>query len=377
MARGETYSLRAGTRNLALTDREHDCGLRVCAEEAGIELRHVTDDERRARFVGVMQCGHIWSCPVCAARLCAERGALAVRALDGAGGRWQMITVTLAHHSGMTLTRLLHGLLRAWRRARQGGVIQRLWGAYVSATIRAIEITWSPRNGWHPHVHVLLRTAEWPADDRRELTWRWQECVRRELGRECLPNDEQGIFWSLPFVGGTDAERARYVAKLGLEIAGASKDKRSVWAVARRAAQGDGRARAMWTEYQAATRGRRRIEFDERAYSFAKPPQQIATPQLGDAPVEHVCPELPPRREPVFVPLNGWQLYQLRRGEWRRPTLVQDVLGDVETSEDPARTVQGWVEWCSELGKRELAAVGSEACPPSTSQQPNERLLPT
>lgn len=366
MARGEAYSLRAVTRNFALSDREHDCGLRLCSDAAGIEVRQLDDGDRRARFVGVLQCGHVWSCPVCAQRIRRERQGQIEKALATGGGRWQMLTLTLRHRDGMPLVELLGGLLKAWRRVRQGGAVQRLWSELVTGSIRAIEVT-RGGNGWHPHIHVLLRTPEWTDEQKEILLARWQTCIARELGGKCIPNDSRALHWSDGFDASNEADRGRYLSKLGLELTGAGKPgDRSVWAIARRAGDGDAKSRALWTDYLVATKGRRMIELDDRAAAWAKEPPQILTPADADAPLLEIeCPPTPPPREPILVPLTPEELYTLRRGEWSRRTLLQDLIADCETREDPRRAVRDWLDWCEAAARqRDERRWGAQCGPP-------------
>jgi len=190
-----------------------------------------------------------------------------------------MLTLTIRHAAPMPLEATLR-LRKAWRRTRQRGSVQRLWKDHVTASVRAVEIP-DGKHGWHPHLHVLVLSTVWSDDDMKIVRDTWKAMVTRELGAECCPDDEHGAYWSR---GGDDT----YLAKLGLEVTGAAK-KNSAWmhadtanerySVARRVfahderarifAQGD-RARARFREYEAATKGCRAIELDDRAASLAR-----------------------------------------------------------------------------------------------------------
>jgi hypothetical protein len=225
----------------------------------------------RATWQGIMTCGHVWTCPVCSQNIKSKRGERIAAAVRGLAGRWQMLTITLRHRQGMPLGPLMRALASAWRRCRQGGRIQRVWTERVTASVRGTEVT-EGQNGWHPHLHVLLRTSEWDDDERDALLVRWKAAIRRELGELCVPSDERALWWSDPLDASDPTARALYLAKLGLEVAGIRKNARTrtPWDIARDAVSGDSRALMLWHEYHAATKGRRMLELDDRASDAAR-----------------------------------------------------------------------------------------------------------
>lgn len=298
----------------------------------GVDVRR-DGSAKHATFVGVLQCGHIWTCPTCSRRLRAERADRIRRAVEYGKGSWRMLTVTVRHGPRGKLAHVLGGLSRAWRRTRQGGAIQRIWSEGVTASVRATEITYGA-NGWHPHVHVLLRTNEWGAEEQAALFARWQRSVDRELGAEFLPDARHGLRWSREADGGC----AAYLAKVGLELAGVGKEGRngslSAWELARRAAEEkDPKSLALWTEFQAATKGRRMIELDDRAQRFAEGLEGGVDIPRDE---ENRVPE--PR---AFVELWPEEVRALRRAE-RRGKTPWDLLRAIEASRDPTECVRGW-----------------------------------
>jgi hypothetical protein len=247
----------------------------------------------------------------------------------------------------MPLRGLLQGLMRAWRRARQGGATQRLWTKNVRASARAIEIT-RGANGWHPHLHVLLHTDGFSDDECRTLLERWKLCVLRELGPACVPDDEHAIRWSTPIdiCKASEVDRARYVVKLGLELAGDKDGRRgssSPWDLAELAVGGDSQARAWWLEYCRATKGRRAIELDDRAAGYARRPKALAHELEG-----HDLAEADDGRgkdERIVVPVDSLELRALREYEARfDPTILAVMKRDVERSLAPAPVVRAWLD---------------------------------
>jgi hypothetical protein len=346
-ARQQAYALRARTRWLTPSQRERGCGYWPVTEREDDPYIEVRRDggKSHARWCGLLQCGHIWTCPVCSQQKRAKRAALFDAAIRGLGGRWQMLTVTLRHRNGMPLERLLTGLSKAWRRCRQGGRVQRIWSERVTASARATEIPHGT-NGWHTHLHVVLRTSEWDDSERQALLSAYQSAIRTELGAACLPDDLHGLFWSEPFDGSNDSERGLYLSKLAFEVAGFGKEGKlgsvSSWEVARRAGEGDQSAMRLWSEFYTATKGRRMFELDERAAAAGREQQltdelektKNADPQEGDVP-----------HSVLFVRTRDFQ--RLRTLERKGlPAILAQVLRSAET--DGQAGIDKWLTFANE-----------------------------
>jgi hypothetical protein len=250
-----------------------------------------------------------------------------------------MVSITVRHQPGQGLRELLAGLARAWRRVRQGGCVQRIWTKRVSASVRAWDITHGA-NGWHPHVHVLLRTTEWHPEEKQALLERWIDVVREELGPGCVPSEERAVRWSTPIDTSkcSETSRAAYVAKLGLEVAGTAKQargrSRTVWDIARAAVAGSEEATALWHEYYGATRGKRALELDDRAAAYAKAAGAIPDKWDGDT-----------TEQTIVVPVDALEMRALRQYEQTRdPTAVGYLLDLVTTSRSPPDQVAIYID---------------------------------
>lgn len=383
--RTAAFGLRALIRHLALTGRERACGLfPVTHRDDDPEIVLKTDDEgqRRARWCGVLMCGHIWTCPVCSAGLRAERAERIGLAVQHLGGRYQILTLTVSHHQGEPLDEFLDGFMSALRRVKQGGSIQRIWADAVTGSVRTVEMPYGD-NGWHVHAHMVLRTREWTDEEKDTLVERWKSAVIRELGESFAPSAVRGVHWSEPFDGDDAAFRSLYVAKLGLEIVGVGKvGKRgslTPWGIAQLAAQGDATAIRLWKEYGEATRGRRMIELDDRMAQAAKHAKheralEILQAKGGEAPRYHDCNcsvrsgmapvagflvpvtyegphaldceshELLTPREPQRIPVTRDELRDLRRLErMGKPWLFSAVLTSAE--QQGAAGVHAWAAY--------------------------------
>lgn len=251
----------------------------------------------------------------------------------------------------MPLARTLKGVARAWRLTRQGGPIQPIWTRNISASVRAFEVTHSRANGWHPHVHVLLRTPEWSDDERQALLDRWKLMVERELGAECVPSDERAIEWSDPIelckgdeLSENDHRRTRYLFKLGLELAGTNKRSRrsrtrTSWQIAEDAGNGDQASIDLWREFCKVTKGMKMIALDRRAQAYAKNAMPAVLDQNIAQPVE------PSDTQRVEVHVDTIELRALREYERKHdPSVLAVILADVAVSQDPETTVRRWID---------------------------------
>jgi hypothetical protein len=105
-------------------------------------------------------CGSVWHCPICATKISEKRRrqlARLVTAHLATGGSVWMTTYTVSHKKYTSLEQLLNDFLEARRKMRQGRRGMGLRSCFgVVGTVSVLEVTYSDRNGWHPHVHELV-----------------------------------------------------------------------------------------------------------------------------------------------------------------------------------------------------------------------------
>lgn len=113
----------------------------------------------KGHFRGIMCCGDIWACAVCAERITAVRRDELRHALDLAAAKgWSvgLLTLTAAHYTNTDLVNHLDAFLLAIRRFMGDGSVKRLkeeygWVGYV----RSLEYTYNV-NGANPHSHAVV-----------------------------------------------------------------------------------------------------------------------------------------------------------------------------------------------------------------------------
>jgi uncharacterized coiled-coil protein SlyX len=229
--------LRDGIQRFTRLDSVRGCETAPIGEAVGIRARA----GETTGFAGLMRCGSVWSCPVCAARVRGQRAADLERyasAWLGAGHGLYLVTLTVPHWShvrladyvddkGRTVPGQLSKLLEGWRGIAQGSwwtgravvrggapVPWEMRGAYlddpsfpaaslieeratedgpvvwkrgfasrygIAGTTRTAEIT-DGKNGWHSHLHALVWTEE-PAS--RETAERLSGELSRRWAARC------------------------------------------------------------------------------------------------------------------------------------------------------------------------------------------------
>lgn len=160
----------------------------------------------KAHYKNLRTCGSVWTCPCCAAKISSRRAdeiGIAGDVHVDAGGFLYMVTYTFSHSRQDLLVGLLgnresrRGLLGALYRFRYSRAYKKLCASYgLVGFIRALEVTKSYANGWHPHVHELLFLTRALSESelrtfKNKLFDLWhQACFRAGLA---LPNRKYGV----------------------------------------------------------------------------------------------------------------------------------------------------------------------------------------
>lgn len=152
---------------------------------------------QKAFYAGLRKCCSVWLCPVCAAKIAERRASLLQNCIDLAVAReWHvyLLTATTPHGIGDDLKIVLKRLLKAWNSVtgnRPGKAVKET--LQIEGTIRALEVTYGDKNGFHPHLHVLVFSRLKVPPDILEYFYTplWQDCcVKAGLSR---PDDLHGL----------------------------------------------------------------------------------------------------------------------------------------------------------------------------------------
>lgn len=300
------WQLQAAARRLL--PHEKQLARCHCTRARGVEDVRVYRAEGSAFFSGLVQCGSVWICPVCAGKVAERRAEEVQRGIDywiAAGGGALMVTLTFRHGFRDPLADTLERFGKALRRLKSGRAYQQLMRDFgVVGEIRALEVTHG-RNGWHPHTHALVfthkrldRIERQHYECRLFLLWR-AACEREGLGD---PTFEHGINLRVAKDAGD------YVAKWGFateltraHLKKAQRGGRTPWQLLADYCRGDRRAGWLFREFAHAFKGRRQLY-----YSAGLRQRLGLRDEMTDQELLALEPE--PRELVATIPPDRWRL---------------------------------------------------------------------
>lgn len=111
-----------------------------------------------AFYSGLIACGCVWTCPVCAVKIQERRREEISQAIDWAyktGYQPAMVTLTFPHQAFHRISELLEKQKLAFQYLRSGARFTRFKTRFsYQSLIRSLELMHG-KNGWHPHTHEL------------------------------------------------------------------------------------------------------------------------------------------------------------------------------------------------------------------------------
>jgi hypothetical protein len=176
-----------------------------------VTVYHVPATES-AHYGGLQTCGSVWHCPICAAKISEKRRQELHSAISQAkekGLQVVMCTYTFRHDRADNLQDILDRFLKAFRASKAGRAAKSTRELYgVKGIIRALEVTYSDKNGWHPHIHelVFLDASSDVQAYGCEVRNIWENVAQRHG----LDMNEHGFK-----LDNTDSRVAEYIAKFG------------------------------------------------------------------------------------------------------------------------------------------------------------------
>lgn len=156
-----TYQLKNTSAKLLPSERVNHCLNNRVNIDRGVDVKIYTQTGR-AGYGNLMRCDSVWVCPCCHGRIMSHRGSeveQAVKTWTEAGGSVFMLTLTHSHQLTDNLSDKLKKMRRAVSRLFSDRAMREVWeGMGRVGQIRALEVTRSESNGWHPHHHYLIFT---------------------------------------------------------------------------------------------------------------------------------------------------------------------------------------------------------------------------
>jgi hypothetical protein len=238
-------------------------------------------------FGGLMHCGSVWICPVCASIITEFRRQELKQAHISAlaqGLSILMLTLTVPHYAKDSLEDVLEGEKKALRKFKNSKAYKKIMeGIGLVGNIRTLEVTYGV-NGWHPHFHILQFTRSELSDQELSslseiLLSLWQKaCV--SSGLPC-PNNH-----GLDLVNGTWA--SAYVSKWGMEEEmtkghlkqGVKEGHVSPFGLLDQYAEGDKNAGRKFQEFAKVFKGKRQLVWSKGLRELLKVGNQIPDDQI-------------------------------------------------------------------------------------------------
>lgn len=137
----------------------HDWNIQRKMQEVHIRLNN---SRQRAYYGGLLRCGSVWVCPVCQGKIMYVRSQQVQSAINKAldiNLDCFMFTYTFRHNKNQKLKDTLDNFmnaLRSFKASRNYKAIMQSIGC--KGSIRSLEVTFSQKNGFHPHTHELIFT---------------------------------------------------------------------------------------------------------------------------------------------------------------------------------------------------------------------------
>ena len=113
-------------------------------------------------YKGAASCSSIWRCPSCSMKILKGRAKelysiTSAHLKENQNNEMGFLTLTLKHTRKDALKDTLDRLLNSWRKLQNHRFFSSIkkQGFYIGQ-IKALEITHTEKNGWHPHLHIIL-----------------------------------------------------------------------------------------------------------------------------------------------------------------------------------------------------------------------------
>ena len=156
--RERRWALLSVVRNILPSERVHWCCRRLAWEKNTVDIWKMNVGGK-AHYKNLEQCGSVWTCPVCSAKISKRRGAELSEGVIKSKKQMFMITFTLQHTIKSDLDTLLDDLVDGVRFMLSGAPARRFKDRFrIAGNVSDLEHTWSFRNGHHPHKHILFLT---------------------------------------------------------------------------------------------------------------------------------------------------------------------------------------------------------------------------
>lgn len=187
--RAEKYAMQSVVRDwlpdsrtsICLRNRIHKKG----EDEAELVRVWQHKETKKAFYSGLVVCGSVWTCPICAAKISERRKEELKKAFEihkARGGKVVMLTFTFSHKREDKLKDLLNRFAKAQQSFFRGNTYKKMADEMgLIGRVRAFEIRYGDANGWHPHTHyALFVTKDFNLNQMESKMWkRWKTFLNK------------------------------------------------------------------------------------------------------------------------------------------------------------------------------------------------------
>ena len=154
--RAERYACQTVAKKALPKERVGICLRRPSGSDVAV-WKH--KESKKAFYNGLMICGSVWTCPVCAAKISEKRKLELQKAFEQhteKGGHVALLTLTFSHKKTDKLKDTIKNFSAATQKFMTGRAYHEIrTDMGMIGRIRVFEVTYG-KNGFHPHVHIAL-----------------------------------------------------------------------------------------------------------------------------------------------------------------------------------------------------------------------------
>ena len=154
--RAERYACQSVARKAVPKERVSMCLRKINGSNVEV-LKHRKTE--KAFYAGLLVCGSVWVCPVCAAKISERRKKEIEYAFDlhkEESGKIALLTLTFSHKKTDKLKDTISKFGQATTKFMSGKAFNNIRSEMgMIGRIRVFEVTYG-RNGFHPHAHIAL-----------------------------------------------------------------------------------------------------------------------------------------------------------------------------------------------------------------------------
>lgn len=300
--RSERWAMKSVVNRLLPKERTAQCMvLRAPSPMGGLSDISLckSDSLNKAFYQGLIVCGRVWTCPLCAAKISERRRIELREALKVAKAKnygIHFVTLTFPHGVSDDLNEILPKMTKAYGKLANGkySVKSQLKSlddkAEIYGFIRAVEVTHG-KNGFHPHVHMIVFTNSSTSSGLLEYVYRkaWQRACR--LSDLPVPSDQHGC----SVQDGSFADE--YASKWGIEDEMTKANQKKAknkgmtpWGFLRCVIDDDNpdyppeRAERLFRVYAKAFKGKRQLYWSNGLRALLSMSKEVADEELAQKP---------------------------------------------------------------------------------------------